>query len=75
MIHLLATVLSTRARCGVEIPATAVPSQMPARIDNRMDPLRYCVRCFETYVQERTTRRASGTVIEGGFPFEVGAAC
>jgi len=49
MIHLLSTVLSTRARCGADIPSDAHPSTMPCRGERGVDRARYCAICFEVF--------------------------
>ena len=58
MIHLLSTVLSTRAKCGVDIPANASPSTMPCRGERSVDRARYCAICFEVFRLDSYVRQA-----------------
>ena len=76
MIHLLPTILSTQATCGVDVPVNAEPSLMPAHVNNVLDPEVYCVRCFELYSRDQRTKKLNrGPAFSpGGYPFDAGEA-
>ena len=72
MIHLLTTILSTRARCGVYVPTNAHPSIMPHRGEGDVDRALYCPTCFEVFRLDdyfRQALRPVGPSVDG-YPFD-----
>ena len=73
MVHLLPTILSTRARCGVEIPTNATRSTMPPNGEWSIDPAAYCAKCFKAFSHDDFFLRNAPSLGSSitGYPFDI----